>query len=91
MYIIIKEYYFIRSFLVIFIAVINTPTSEKDKCCIVNVTCDLKRHFLIYLILLIKILITSGAGFTKISTNSHLYVIGFHHDGCSYNYCSILH
>ena len=31
------------------------------------------------------------AGFTKISTNSHLYVIGFHHDGCSYNYCSILH
>ena len=32
-----------------------------------------------------------GAGFRKISTNSHLYVIGFHHDGCSYNYCSILH
>ena len=32
----------------------------------------------------------SGAGFAKISTNSYLYVMGFHHDGCSCNSRSIL-
>ena len=32
----------------------------------------------------------TGAGCAKITTNSCLYVIRFHHDGCWYNYLSIL-
>ena len=30
------------------------------------------------------------AGFAIISTNSYLYEMGYHHDGCSCNYCRIL-
>ena len=57
--------------------------SESSHLHLLRQKANCSSHIVTFMDVLFGVIHSAGGGFTKILTNSYLYVMVFHHDGCS--------